>query len=73
VPAKLSAIRRSLEALGYTLTPPRGGGSHWKAKGKGGSYPIPAHNGLREVVPDHYIHSLCRHFNIDVEAFKRSL
>lgn len=73
MPAKLSAIKRVVQALGYTLEPPRGGGSHWKVSWAGGSYPIPAHNGLKEQIPDHYVRALCRNIGIDYEEFRRRL
>jgi hypothetical protein len=73
VPARFSAIKREVQALGFTLEPPRGGGSHWKVMGPRGCFPIPAHNGLKGQVPDRYIQSLCRFLGVDFEEFRRRL
>jgi hypothetical protein len=73
VPAKFSAIKREVLAMGLTVEPPRGGGSHWKVRGRNGSYPIPAHNGLKGEIPDQYIRGLCRFLGVDFEEFRKRL
>lgn len=72
MPARFSAIKRAVEALGYSVEPPNGG-SHWKVRTKSGCYPIPAHNGLKEEIPDVYIRGLCRFIKVDFEYFRRRL
>jgi hypothetical protein len=73
LPARLSAIKREVEARGFTIQPPSGGGSHWKVVRKGGCYPLPAHNGLKEEISDFYIRAMCRFLGIDFQEFRRSL
>jgi hypothetical protein len=72
VPAKLSDIKRAVTALGFTLEPPKRG-SHWKVRRGGRSYPIPAHNGLKEEIQDPYIRGLCRFLGIELEEFRKRL
>ncbi len=38
-----------------------------------GALATTAHNGLRSDMPDVYVKGLCRHFDIDYEAFKKLL
>ena len=75
MPARLSAIKRAITDLnkGFTLEPPRSGGSHWKVVGPSGCYPIPAHNGLKEQIPDQYIRALCRFIGEDFSEFRARL
>lgn len=74
MPAKLSDIKRAVVALGHALEAPRAGGSHWKVRGRGGGcYPIPAHNGLKEQIPDPYIRGLCRFLGVEFEEFRKRL
>jgi hypothetical protein len=72
VPARLRDIQRALGAHGIRVEEPRGG-SHWKATDGRLSYPIPAHNGLKEEIPDKYVRGLCRAFGIDYASFVREL
>jgi len=73
VPARLSNIKRVLEAMGATIEEPSSG-SHWKVRMDGmPMYPIPAHNGLRSEISDGYIKRMCSNFKIDYEEFRRKL
>ncbi len=73
MPARLRDIKRVLEALGVFVEEPTSG-SHWKARGADGkTYPIPAHNGLKEEVSDIYIRALCRSFELDEKSFRSKL
>lgn len=73
MPAKLSDIERALKSFGVTLKKPKKG-SHWKARAPGkGVYPLTAHNGLKSDMPDVYVKGLCRHFDIDYDAFRKLL
>jgi hypothetical protein len=73
VPARLRKIRKACSAYGIELETPKGG-SHWKfRRGKGPTYPVPSHNGLKTEVPDEYIRGLCAHFDLDRDEFKKML
>jgi hypothetical protein len=74
MPARLREIIAICEQLGVALEPPKGGGSHWKAKKDGfRTFPLPAHNGERTEISDHYIRALCRNFDLDFGEVKRLL
>jgi len=74
VPARFRRVRSAGEHFGVQFAPPTGGGSHWKATKPGfRSYTIPAHNGERTEIGDHYIRGFCRHFAIDLDEFRSKL
>lgn len=71
---RLRELISALSEFGVEVTPPAGGGSHWKAVRAGArSYPIPAPNGPRSEVPQKYIFALCRHFDIERDLLVRKL
>ena len=72
MPARFGDIARALRKLGVQVEEPSKG-SHWKCRKDGfGVYTIPAHNGLKAEISDVYIRAVCRHFEIDLEEFKRT-
>lgn len=74
MPARLSRIIAVLHEYGIEVSPPRGGGSHWKAKCDGHrSYGLPAHNGEKSIISDSYIQALCRNFDLDLDEFRAKL
>jgi hypothetical protein len=73
MPARLADIQRVAATFGLRIEQPRGG-SHWRARSSDGkSFPIPAHNGLKEEISDIYIRKFCRFFGIDEAAFRAKL
>jgi len=73
VPARLRDLIRELEKHGVRIERPHGG-SHWKFFSQAGvMYPLSAHNGPREEIPDLYIRKLCRALGIDYETLKTGL
>jgi predicted RNA binding protein YcfA (HicA-like mRNA interferase family) len=73
VPARLSKICAAASGYGIEIVEPSRG-SHWKARKPGfRTYTIPAHNGRRTEISDHYIHAFCRNFGIDPADFKSKL
>lgn len=72
MPARLRDIKRALNSLGFEVQEPRKG-SHWKATNGSLCYPIPAHAGLKEEVPDVYVKGLCRALGIDYEELRALL
>jgi predicted RNA binding protein YcfA (HicA-like mRNA interferase family) len=72
MPARLSALMRALETMGVEVVRPNGG-SHWKAKKDGKTYPIPAHNGEKSQIGDDYLKGLCRCFHVDLDVLKSHL
>ncbi|MEY4548403.1 MAG: hypothetical protein RL685_4598 [Pseudomonadota bacterium] len=75
MPARLNAIVRALQDRGIVVDPPRGGGSHWKARRPEGGvcFMLPAHNGPKSELSDVYVRGVARQFGLDFEEFKRSL
>ena len=72
MPARLRDVVRAFkEAGGEVETPNRG--SHWKFRLEGRCYPVPAHNGLKSEIGDHYIKKLCETFSLDLDEFKAAL
>ena len=70
---RLANIKKRAADYGVDLVKPRRG-SHWKfRRAKDGSYPVPAHNGLRTEIDDVYIRGLCNHFGIDPAEFAEKL
>jgi hypothetical protein len=72
MPARLSNLKRALEALGLTVTSPNGG-SHWKASRNGKTYPIPAHKGEKTEIGEIYIKGVCRCFDLDIDELRKLL
>lgn len=72
MPARLRDLKRALERFGCIVEQPSSG-SHWKAILDGKTYPIPAHNGLKEEIADHYIRGVCRAFGFDEAKLRRFL
>ena len=71
--AKLRDIKRAFRALGGDCLKPKAGGSHWKLRRDGKTYPIPAHNGEKTEVQERYIVGLCRCFGIDEAELRRHM
>lgn len=70
---RLRDLVRELGPLGVRVEEPRSG-SHWKVIGaRGIVYPISAHNGLREEIPDIYVKRMCRALGLDYEALRKRL
>lgn len=70
---RLRDLIRALMALGVEVVPPSSG-SHWKAKKAGSrTFPLPAHNGERTEMDDHYLRSMCRCLGIDLAELKKLL
>ena len=70
MPARLAKLANALGEYGVRVEKPKKG-SHWKAKRDGdGTYPIPAHNGMRTEISDVYIQGVCRHFAIDEDELR---
>lgn len=64
---------RAAANYGVAITEP-GRGSHWQCRRAGcRMYTIPAHGGPKTEISDKYIAAFCKHFGIDLEAFKREL
>lgn len=72
MPAALRAIIRAFERCGGVVEQPSGG-SHWKAKRDGKTYPLPAGNGTKTELSDQYIRGLCRCFGLDEVEFRKLL
>lgn len=74
MPARLREILQICERhFGISSEPPKRG-SHWKLKRDNArTYPIPAGNGERTEIPDHYVRALCRNFGIDYDEMKKLL
>ena len=72
MPARLSALIRALEIMGVEVVRPNGG-SHWKAKKDGKTYPIAAHNGEKSQIGDEYLRGLSRCFDLDLDVLKSHL
>lgn len=63
----------ALKAMGLTVDPAPGGGSHYRAVLDGKVYPIPAHNGTKTEIADVYIKGVCRCFSLDYAELKKKL
>jgi hypothetical protein len=73
VPARLRDLIRALPRFGVSAHPPHRD-SHWKFVGpKGQMYPMSAHNGPKEEIPDHYLRKLCRTMEISYDELKKHL
>jgi len=60
--ARFSKVKKACEKREAVVTPPKRG-SHWKVKREGQrSFPLPAHNGSKSEITDHYIRALWRNF-----------
>ena len=65
MPMRLSELLERLKPHGVTCEKPSSG-SHWKLRKPGYRvYTVPAHNGLREELPDRYLRAACRALGID--------
>jgi hypothetical protein len=73
MPARFRDIKRAGARVGITFEKPSSG-SHWKTRSEtGGMYPIPAPNGERTEISDHYIRGMCRAHGVDYDEMKRLL
>jgi hypothetical protein len=72
MPARFSNLKRALEKLGLTVTPPNGG-SHWRAMLNGKTYPIPAHHGDKTEISEKYIRGVCDCFHLKLEDLRKLL
>jgi hypothetical protein len=72
MPARLRDVARVLRTYGIDVREPTSG-SHWKATNGATSYPLPAHDGLKEELSDVYLRKLCRAFGLDYAEFRAKL
>ncbi len=69
--ARLRDVSRALKSFNVEIEP---GSKHYKATRAGARcYTIPAHNGEKTDVVDHYIRGVCRNFGIDEDEFRKLL
>ena len=73
MPPRFRDIRRALEKHGVTVTPSKGGSSHWKVEKDGKTYPIPASHGDNTEISEVYIRGVCRALGLDEAELRRSL
>lgn len=73
MPVKARDLKRAVEALGADFIEARGGGSHWRIRYNGRTYPIPLHNGLKSDVLDCYVRGVCRVLGVTVEQLEEHM
>jgi hypothetical protein len=71
VPVRFSVLKRALELQGVQVLPHDSGGSHWKARKDGRTYPIPAHNGTKTEIGDMYVRGVCRALGLDERMLRK--
>lgn len=71
LPRRLSEVAAIAAPYGSALVQQGGGKHNWRfVKAAKRPYTVPAHQGLRTMVPWVYILGLCRNHDIPVEAFR---
>lgn len=72
--ARLAQIIKAARHFGIEIAKPSSGGSHYRATADGKrTYPIAAHNGTKTKIDDFLIGKFCKHFELDLVAFKNRL
>lgn len=73
MPPKFRDVKRAFERMGATVSPPTGGGSHWKLQKSGKTYPIPAGHGDKTEISERYVRGACRALDLDEAELRRHL
>jgi len=74
VPSRYPRLRAALAKLGVRVFERSGKGSHVVVDdGKGHSYPLPLHHGVKTELSDVYIRGLCRALDLDYEELRKHL
>ena len=74
MPARYTRLRSALKKLGATISERSGRGSHVVVDdGRGHTYPLPLHHGVRTELSDVYVRGLCRALAIDYQELKKLL
>ena len=74
MPARYARLRTALTRLGVRLVERAGKGSHVVVDdGKGHTYPLPLHHGVKTELSDVYLRGLCRALEIDFEELRKHL
>jgi hypothetical protein len=74
VPARYTRLKSALASLGVRVVERPGKGSHVVVDdGKGHTYPLPLHHGVKTELSDVYVRALCRALEIDYERLREKL
>ena len=74
MPARYQRLRAALAKLGVRVSERSGKGSHVVVDdGKGHSYPLPLHHGIKTELSDVYVRGLCRVLELDYEELRKHL
>ena len=74
MPARYTRLRAALAKLGARISERPGKGSHVVVDdGRGHSYPLPLHHGIKTELSDVYVRGLCRALEIDYEELRKQL
>ncbi len=73
MPPRFRDVKRAFEQLGAQLSPPTGGGSHWKLEKDGKTFTIPAGHGNATEIADIYIRKGCRALGLDEAELRKRL
>ena len=74
MPARYARLRAALAKLGIRVSERSGKGSHVVVDdGRGHTYPLPLHHGVKTELSDVYVRGLCRALEIDYKELQKLL